>query len=166
MAPAKWVYDFDEGSRDLRDLLGGKGAGIAEMTRVLGADLVPAGFTITTEACVAYMRADRTPPEGARRPGRRSARPARGASRQAARRSGGSAARLGALRRARVDAGDDGHGPQPRTQRRSRRRGSPPAAATTRFAWDCYRRLLQMFGNVVRGVPGERFEDEIARVKQ
>ena len=33
---AKWVYDFNEGSRDLRDLLGGKGAGIAEMTRVLG----------------------------------------------------------------------------------------------------------------------------------
>src|SRR5690242_18986812 len=40
----------------MRDLLGGKGANIAEMTRVLGADLVPAGFTITTEACVEYMR--------------------------------------------------------------------------------------------------------------
>ena len=35
-----------------------------------------------------------------------------------------------------------------------------------RFAWDCYRRLVQMFGNVVRGIPGERFEDEIARVKR
>jgi pyruvate,orthophosphate dikinase len=60
----KWVYDFAQGSRDMRELLGGKGSGIAEMTRVLGSDLVPAGFTITTEACVEYMRADRTAPEG------------------------------------------------------------------------------------------------------
>ena len=52
----KWVYDFTEGSREMRDLLGGKGAGVAEMTRILGPDMVPAGFTITTEACVAYMR--------------------------------------------------------------------------------------------------------------
>ena len=60
----KWIYDFAEGSRDMRELLGDKGSGIAEMTRVLGPDLVPAGFTITTEACVEYMRADRSPPEG------------------------------------------------------------------------------------------------------
>src|SRR3954464_5464851 len=53
----KWVYDFAEGSKDMRDLLGGKGANIAEMTRVLGADRVPAGFTVTAEACVAYMGA-------------------------------------------------------------------------------------------------------------
>ena len=51
----RWVYDFADGSREMRDLLGGKGANIAEMTRVLGPELVPAGFTITTEACVAYM---------------------------------------------------------------------------------------------------------------
>ncbi|MGZ4271697.1 MAG: PEP/pyruvate-binding domain-containing protein, partial [Solirubrobacteraceae bacterium] len=61
---AKWIYDFAQGSRAMRELLGGKGSGIAEMTRVLGPDLVPAGFTITTEACVEYMRADRTEPEG------------------------------------------------------------------------------------------------------
>src|SRR5206468_11072332 len=41
----------------MRELLGGKGANVAEMTRVLGADRVPAGFTVTTEACVAYMGA-------------------------------------------------------------------------------------------------------------
>ena len=52
MADHKWVYDFSEGSREMRDLLGGKGANVAEMTRVLGEDAVPAGFTITTEACV------------------------------------------------------------------------------------------------------------------
>ena len=48
----------------MRDLLGGKGAGVAEMTRILGPDMVPAGFTITTEACVAFMHAGRTWPEG------------------------------------------------------------------------------------------------------
>src|SRR6185437_361355 len=57
MSDHKWVYDFAEGSKDMRDLLGGKGANVAEMTRVLGTDRVPAGFTITTEACVAYMKA-------------------------------------------------------------------------------------------------------------
>src|SRR6185436_5186633 len=57
----KWVYEFSEGSRDMRDLLGGKGANVAEMTRVLGPERVPAGFTITTEACVAYMREDGFP---------------------------------------------------------------------------------------------------------
>src|SRR2546421_2320273 len=60
----KWVYDFSEGSREMRDLLGGKGANVAEMTRVLGAARVPAGFTITTETCVEYMRADRSEPDG------------------------------------------------------------------------------------------------------
>ena len=57
----KWVFDFAEGSRDMRDLLGGKGANVAEMTRVLGQELVPPGFTITTAACVEYMRAGREP---------------------------------------------------------------------------------------------------------
>jgi phosphoenolpyruvate synthase/pyruvate phosphate dikinase len=60
----KWIYDFAEGSREMRELLGGKGANICEMTRVLGPDLVPAGFTITTEACVGYMRGGRTAPDG------------------------------------------------------------------------------------------------------
>jgi pyruvate, orthophosphate dikinase len=63
MADDKWVYDFAEGSKDMRDLLGGKGANVAEMTRVLGADRVPAGFTITTEACVAYMNAGQKEPD-------------------------------------------------------------------------------------------------------
>src|SRR5881296_2315839 len=62
-ATTKWVYDFSEGSRDMRELLGGKGANVAEMTRVLGPERVPAGFTITTEACVAYMR-EHAEPDG------------------------------------------------------------------------------------------------------
>src|ERR1700761_2837289 len=64
MSDHMWVYDFAEGSKDMRELLGGKGANVAEMTRVLGTERVPAGFTITTEACVEYMRAGRSEPEG------------------------------------------------------------------------------------------------------
>src|ERR1700759_1966272 len=64
MAGEQWVYDFTEGSKDMRELLGGKGANVAEMTRILGPDRVPAGFTITTEACVAYMRAGSVWPDG------------------------------------------------------------------------------------------------------
>ena len=48
----------------MRELLGGKGANVAEMTRILGPELVPAGFTITTEACVAYMQGGQEEPEG------------------------------------------------------------------------------------------------------
>src|SRR4026208_1232311 len=61
MADEKWVYDFAEGSKDMRDLLGGKGANVAEMTRILGADRVPRGFPITTEACGAYTCEDAFP---------------------------------------------------------------------------------------------------------
>ena len=61
---AKWVYDFSEGSREMRDLLGGKGANIAEMKRIGGPVRVPDGFTITTEACVAYMRGEGAFPDG------------------------------------------------------------------------------------------------------
>ena len=58
----KWVYLFEEGNRDMRDLLGGKGANLAEMTN---AGLpVPPGFTITTEACNAYFEAGKQFPEG------------------------------------------------------------------------------------------------------
>jgi pyruvate,orthophosphate dikinase len=58
----KWVYLFEEGDKDMRNLLGGKGAGLAEMTN---AGLpVPPGFTITTEACNAYFDAGKQFPEG------------------------------------------------------------------------------------------------------
>ena len=60
----RWIYEFDAGSRDMRELLGGKGANIAEMARILPAGLVPAGFTVTTEACVRYLRDGRVMPTG------------------------------------------------------------------------------------------------------
>jgi len=160
----KWVYDFAEGSRDLRALLGGKGANVAEMTRVLGPDLVPPGFTITTEACVHYLRRG-APPEGL------------------------DAAVDEALARLEDAAGrffGDPADPLLVSVRSGARdsmpgmldtvlnlglndvsvRGLAAVTGDERFAWDCYRRLVQMFGNVVQGVPGERFEDEIARVKR
>ena len=59
---AKRVYDFSEGSRDMRDLLGGKGANVAEMTR-LGLP-VPKGFTITTETCIEYLANEHRFPPG------------------------------------------------------------------------------------------------------
>src|SRR5881398_3713784 len=62
MATTKYVYDFSEGNKDLKFLLGGKGANLAEMTN-LGLP-VPPGFTISTDACKAYMSAGDTLPDG------------------------------------------------------------------------------------------------------
>ena len=160
----RWVYDFADGSKDMRDLLGGKGANVAEMTRVLGPDRVPAGFTITTEACVEYMRADRTEPEGM-------ADQVASALRRLEERSG---KRLG-----------DGDDPLLVSVRSGARESMPGmldtvlnlglndesvvglarVTANERFAWDSYRRFVQMFGNVSRGIEGQLFEDAIAQAK-
>ena len=165
MGDEKWVYDFAEGSRDMRDLLGGKGANVAEMTRVLGADQVPAGFTITTEACVAYMKAGQHEPEG----------------------MAGQVAR--ALERLQEHAGKrlgDDEDPLLVSVRSGARESMPGmldtvlnlglndtsveglarATGNARFAWDSYRRFVQMFGNVSRGIAGEEFERAIKEVKQ
>jgi pyruvate,orthophosphate dikinase len=160
-ADTKLVYDFEEGSRDMRDLLGGKGANVAEMTRVLGAERVPAGFTITTEACVAYMNGDREFPDGLED--------------QVA----DGLARL--EERAGKQLGDD-EDPLLVSVRSGARESMPGMLDTVlnlgmndtsveglarsteneRFAWDSYRRFVQMFGNVCAGVDGERFEDAIS----
>src|SRR4051794_567514 len=155
----KYVYEFSEGPRDMRGLLGGKGANVAEMTRVLGAERVPAGFTITTEACVAYMEADRAFPEGL--------------DEQVAE----------ALQRLEEQAGKtlgDAEDPLLVSVRSGARESMPGMLDTVlnlglndesveglggdRFAWDSYRRFVQMFGNVCRGIPGERYEDLISEV--
>jgi pyruvate,orthophosphate dikinase len=57
----KYVYDFNEGNKDLKDLLGGKGANLSEMTN-LGLP-VPPGFVITTQACKVYLAEGKEPPE-------------------------------------------------------------------------------------------------------
>src|SRR3954464_10970298 len=160
----KLVYDFAEGSRDMRELLGGKGANVAEMTRVLGAERVPAGFTITTEACVAYMKAGQTEPEDL---------------------ADQVADALGRLEEhAGKRLGDDDD-PLLVSVRSGARESMPgmldtvlnlgmndksveglaKATENERFAWDSYRRFLQMFGNVSRGIDGEAFEQAIADIK-
>ncbi len=161
----RWVYDFADGSQDMRELLGGKGANVAEMTRLLGADRVPAGFTITTEACVEYLRNGQSPPEGM------------------------TAQVEDALERLQELVGKrlgDPEDPLLVSVRSGARESMPGMMDTVlnlglsdrsvlglesktgnaRFAWDSYRRFVQMLGNVARGIPGERFEDAIVQAKE
>src|SRR5215218_6858116 len=145
------------------ELLGGKGANVAEMTRILGSDRVPGGFTITTEACVAYMRDDAFPD---------------GLDEQVD----------GALTALEERAGKtlgDADDPLLVSVRSGARESMPGMLDTVlnlglndesvqglatkteneRFAWDSYRRFTQMFGNVCRGIPGERYEALIGQRK-
>ncbi|HEX2233164.1 MAG TPA: pyruvate, phosphate dikinase [Thermoleophilaceae bacterium] len=161
---AKLIYEFSEGSKDQRELLGGKGANVAEMTRVLGPDRVPAGFTITTEACVAYMKGGQKFPEGLQEQ------------------------IDDALEQLEEQAGKKlGHNDDPLlVSVRSGARESMPgmldtvlnlglndqsveglarATGNERFAWDSYRRFVQMFGDVVMDIDNERFEDLIKEAK-
>ena len=148
----------------MRELLGGKGANVAEMTRVLGAERVPAGFTITTEACVAYMEAGRACPEGSTsRSRRRSTRLEEQAGKTlgdaedpllVSVRSGARESMPGMLDTVlNLGLNDESV------------RGPRRATDNERFAWDSYRRFVQMFGNVCRGIPGERYEDAIKRAE-
>ncbi|MFF2776558.1 pyruvate, phosphate dikinase [Streptomyces sp. NPDC058052] len=157
----KFVYDFTEGNRDLKDLLGGKGANLAEMTN-LGLP-VPPGFTITTEACKVYLESGSEP---------------------VALRDEVSA-HLDALERQmgkKLGQADD----PLLVSVRSGAKFSMPGMMDTvlniglsdesvnglarqadneRFAWDSYRRLIQMFGKTVLGVEGELFEDALDEAK-
>jgi pyruvate, orthophosphate dikinase len=162
---AKYVYEFAEGSREMRDLLGGKGANVAEMTRILGTQRVPAGFTITTEACVAYMAGGRAVPDGLDDE------------------VAGALARLEDRLGKRLGDPDD---PLLVSVRSGARESMPGmldtvlnlglndrsveglarATSNPRFAWDSYRRFVQMFANVVRGVPSSLIEAEIAGLKR
>ena len=160
-----WVYDFSEGSREMRELLGGKGANVAEMTRVLGPERVPAGFTITTEACVAYMRNDRTEPEGlAEQVAEGLARLEEHAGKSlgdntdpllVSVRSGARESMPGMLDTV-LNLGLNDRSVE----------GLAEATGNERFAWDSYRRFVQMFGNVVQGLSGEVFEDAIKEAKR
>src|SRR5436190_1034366 len=146
----------------MRDLLGGKGANVAEMTRILGADLVPAGFTITTEACVAYMQAGREVPPGLdEQVGEALARLEERAGKRlgdpddpllVSVRSGARESMPGMLDTV-LNLGLNGESVQ----------GLAARTGNERFAWDSYRRFVQMFGNVVMDIGGARFEDESAR---
>ncbi|MBV8989104.1 MAG: pyruvate, phosphate dikinase, partial [Solirubrobacterales bacterium] len=162
---SQWVYEFAEGSREMRELLGGKGANVAEMTRVLGPERVPPGFTITTEACVEYMRAGRQEPEGmAEQVDKALQRLEKHAGKQlgdredpllVSVRSGARESMPGMLDTVlNLGLNDDSV------------LGLARATSNDRFAWDSYRRFVQMFGNVTRGIASEEFEDAIKRAKQ
>ena len=165
MGQPRYVYDFAEGSKDMRELLGGKGANVAEMTRVLGPARVPAGFTVTTEACVEYMRADRNEPEGMRE---QVADALRRLEKRSGKRLGDDADPL--LVSVRSGARESMPGMLDTVLNLGLNDTSVHGLATSteneRFAWDSYRRFAQMFGNVSRGIPGERFEDAIAHAKK
>ena len=156
----KWVYDFAEGSRDMRELLGGKGANVAEMTRILGAERVPAGFTITTEACVEYMKTGAVPDEEI-------AAALDRLEQHAGTRLGDSADPL--LVSVRSGARESMPGMLDTVLNLGLNDESVEGLAQTtgneRFAWDSYRRFVQKFGNVVMGIEGEKFENEIKRIK-
>ncbi|MEV8508261.1 pyruvate, phosphate dikinase [Actinoplanes sp. NPDC051475] len=163
MAGEKYVYDFSEGHRDLKDLLGGKGANLAEMTR-LGLP-VPAGFTVTTSACQAYLSTGRNP-DGldAEIDGHLAALEAAMGRRLGdpedpllvSVRSGAAFSMPGmmetVLNVGLTDASVVGLAAQ--------------AGGDDRFAWDSYRRLIQMFGKTVCDVPGEDFSDALEEAKK
>jgi pyruvate,orthophosphate dikinase len=158
----KYVYDFAEGNKDLKDLLGGKGANLAEMTN-LGLP-VPPGFIITTEACKAYLATGSEPAELAAEVtahlnaleaamGRRLGDPADPL--LVSVRSGAKFSMPGmmetVLNVGLNDASVVGLAKQ--------------AGGNERFAWDSYRRLIQMFGKTVCDVPGEEFEQALEAAK-
>ncbi|MFC8062603.1 pyruvate, phosphate dikinase [Streptomyces sp. NPDC057293] len=157
----KFVYDFTEGNKDLKDLLGGKGANLAEMTN-LGFP-VPPGFTITTEACKTYLDSGEEP---------------------AALRDEVSA-HLDALEKKmgkKLGQADDPLLVSVRSGAKFSMpgmmdtvlniglsdksvQGLAKQAGDDRFAWDSYRRLIQMFGKTVLGVDGDLFEEALEAAK-
>ena len=147
----------------MKDLLGGKGSGLAEMTN---AGLpVPPGFTISTDVCNIYY--EEKAQDSRRRSTARSTSNLKKLEKAAGATLGSTdepAARLGPLGREVLDARHDGHDPQPRPERRRGRRAEG-RTQNGRFAFDSYRRFIQMFGNVVLEIPKDAFEHEFEAVK-
>ncbi|MGY1723437.1 pyruvate, phosphate dikinase [Blastococcus sp. SYSU DS0533] len=162
MADVKWVYDFSEGSKDQKELLGGKGANLAEMTN-LGLP-VPPGFTITTDACRHYLEHGATPPELADQVSEHLAALEKAMGKTlgdpadpllVSVRSGAAASMPGMMETVlNVGLNDDSV------------QGLAQQSGSERFAWDSYRRLIQMFGKTVQGIDGELFDDALDAVKQ
>ncbi len=157
----KYVYDFSEGNRDMKDLLGGKGANLAEMTNI-GLP-VPPGFIITTEACRTYLESGSAPTELEHE----------------------ISEHLASLEKAMGKTLGDADDPLLVSVRSGAKFSMPGMMDTVlniglndqsvnglakqggndRFAWDSYRRLLSMFGKTVLGADGELFEHALDELK-
>ncbi|MGV1005556.1 MAG: pyruvate, phosphate dikinase [Candidatus Nanopelagicales bacterium] len=157
----RYVYDFAEGDKDKKDLLGGKGANLAEMIKI-GLN-VPPGFTVTTDACRAYLKEGDVPAELAEqvteqlqkleeKMGRRLGDPANPL--LVSVRSGAKFSMPGMMETVLNIGMSDAAVP-----------GLAEQAHDERFAWDSYRRLLQMFGKTVLGIEGVEFESAIDDAK-
>src|ERR1700761_5163449 len=162
LAVPKFVYDFAEGHKDLKDLLGGKGANLAEMTN-LGLP-VPPGFVITTDACRHYLRHG-SPPDGL---------------------NAEVAAHLALVEKAMDRTLGDALDPLLVSVRSGAKFSMPGMMDTIlniglsdvsvdglakqsgneRFAWDAYRRLIQMFGKTVLDIDGEHFSRALDAAKK
>ena len=162
VATVRYVYDFDEESGGGRELLGGKGVGLAEMT-ALGVP-VPAGFTITTDACRAYLAAGGQVPQGLDEE----------VARHVAALEGRSGKRFGdasdpLLVSVRSGAATSMPGMMDTILNLGLNdiavEGLAATTANPRFARDSYRRLIQMYGEVVDGVPDHRFEQALTDLK-
>ncbi len=157
-----WVYDFSQGNKDQKKLLGGKGANLAEMTN-LGLP-VPPGFTITTDACRYYLEHGGTPDALDAQVTERLTALEKAMGRTlgdpadpllVSVRSGAAASMPGMMETVlNVGLNDESV------------RGLAEQAGSERFAWDSYRRLIQMFGKTVLGIDGELFEEAFDEVKR
>lgn len=158
----RYVYDFAEGGKDQKDLLGGKGANLAEMTR-LGLP-VPPGFTITTDACRVYLAEGHEPESLAEEVDRHLAALEERMGRRlgdpddpllVSVRSGAKFSMPGMMDTVlNIGLGD-----------RSVEGLIRQSGGNERFAWDSYRRLLSMFGQTVLGLGSHDFEQELDRLK-
>ncbi|MFC8866303.1 pyruvate, phosphate dikinase [Streptomyces sp. NPDC057148] len=157
----KFVYDFTEGNKDLKDLLGGKGANLAEMTN-LGLP-VPPGFTITTEACKTYLDSGEEPTalrdEVSAHLDALEAKMGKKLGQAdnpllVSVRSGAKFSMPGMMDTV-LNIGLSDKSVQ----------GLAKQAGDDRFAWDSYRRLIQMFGKTVLGVDGDLFEEALEAAK-
>src|SRR6266853_310961 len=159
----KWVYLFEEGNKDMRDLLGGKGAGVAEMTR---AGLpVPPGLTITIAACNEFYRLGRRYPDGMwdqamsalrtveRKTGKRFGDPRNPL--LVSVRSGAKFSMPGMMDTV-LNLGLN----------RDTLKGMAALTGNDRFAYDAYRRFIQMFGRIVLGVEGTEFDHALEAYKE
>ncbi|MFG3386063.1 pyruvate, phosphate dikinase [Streptomyces rochei] len=158
----KFVYDFTEGNKDLKDLLGGKGANLAEMTN-LGLP-VPPGFTITTEACKTYLDSGEEPTALRDEVSAHLAALEEKMGKKLGQaddpllvsvRSGAKFSMPGMMDTV-LNIGLSDKSVQ----------GLAQQAGDDRFAWDSYRRLIQMFGKTVLGVDGDLFEEALDKAKQ